>query len=98
MPGNSSITKTTDLTPYFTESIIASGKIKAARLAEYEDGSRTVEIMFYDHMPKVERNIMIIAIGRSFLKMCAELDAAGAEENEPLLAFMDGAQIREWEG
>lgn len=96
MPGSSSVAKTQDLTPYFTDSIKESRKIKAARLVEYEDGSRAVEIKFYGNIPKVERNIMILAIGQSYLNMCNELDRTAPEENAPLLEFMDGAQIREW--
>lgn len=93
---NESSIKITDLTPYFTDSIKENRKIKAARLVAHEDGSKAVEIKFYGNIPKVERNIMILAIGQSFLNMCNELDRTEPEENAPLLEFMDGAQIREW--
>lgn len=96
MNGNARVTKTQDLTPYFTESIIASGKIKAARVAGYEDGTRAIEIMFHDHIPQVERNVIIIAVGENLVNMCAELDKPDRGENAPFLEFMDGAKIKEW--
>lgn len=96
MSNNARVTKTQDLTPYFTENIVASGKIKTARVAEYEDGSRTIEIMFCDHVPQVERNVIIIAVGENLLNMCNELDKPDRGENAPFLEFMDGVKLKEW--
>lgn len=96
MSNNARVTATQDLTPYFTERVVESRKIKAARVVEYEDGSRTIEIMFCDHIPQVERNVIIIAIGENMLNMCAELDKPDRGENAPFLEFMDGVKLKEW--
>ena len=98
MSSNAKATKTKDLMPYFTERerVIASRKIKAARLAEYEDGTKTMEIMFCDHVPQVERNVIMIAVGENLVNMCAELDKPDRGEYAPLLEFMDGVKLKEW--
>lgn len=95
MPGSSSIVKETDLTPYM-DGLRTKEKVKAARLTEREDGTKAVEIKFFDKIPKIERQIMIIAIGENLLNLCADMDEEKDEENIPFLEFMDGAQIREW--
>lgn len=92
----SSITHEQDLTPFFTESLKESGKIEAARMTEREDGSRAIEIKFCDHIPNIERQIMIIAIGHNILELCASMDEEQDEGNAPFLELMDGAQIKEW--
>lgn len=91
-----SIIEIQDITPYFTESLKQKKVIEAARLVERNDGSRAVEIKFYDHIPKTERIIRILAIGENLLNMCAEMDMEESEEHKPFLDFMDGAQIKEW--
>ena len=88
--------KETDLTPLFTQRLKESRKIQEARLVEKEDGSRKLEIKFYDNVPKTERNITIIAIGNNLLNMCVEMDEENKEEDKDFLEFMDGLQIKEW--
>lgn len=88
--------KETDLTPFFTQRLKKSRKIQEARLVEREDGSRKLEIKFYDNVPKTERNITIIAIGNNLVNMCDEMDEENKEENEDFLEFMNGLQIKEW--
>lgn len=97
MASKSSIVAVSDLTPFFTESMKEKKVIEEARLVERADGSKAVEIKFYSHVPKTERAIRIVLIGRHLLNMCAELDEEGDEENKQFLEFMDGAQIKEWE-
>lgn len=96
MSNNAGAIETQDLTPYFTEAIKTAGKIKEARLAKYEDGSKAMEIMFYDHVPKIERYIMIIAIGENLLRMCIKPDKEEQDKNAPLLEFINEATIKEW--
>lgn len=80
----------------FHAEIKKSRKIQEARLVEREDGSRKLEIKFYDNVPKTERNITIIAIGNNLVNMCDEMDEENKEENEDFLEFMNGLQIKEW--
>ena len=67
-----------------------------ARLTEREDGTVTLELKFYDEVPKAERNIRIIAIGENLLNMCEEAEKGGKEQDKPFLELMDGLQIKEW--
>lgn len=90
-----SIVEETILTPYLTEE--TREKVKEARLAQYQDGSKTFEIMFSDAVPKIERNIILVAIGENLINILNGLTREEETENRNILRFMDGAKIKEWE-
>lgn len=92
----SGIVRTQDITAYFTQKIKETRKIEKARLAEREDGTKALELKFYDEVPRTERNIRIIAIGESLLNMCEEAERGGKEQDKPFLELMDGLQVKEW--
>lgn len=92
----SSIVRTQDITAYFTQKIKETRKIKKARLTEREDGTKALELKFYDEVPKIERNIRIIAVGESLLNMCEEAERGRKEQDKPFLELMDGLQVKEW--
>lgn len=92
----SSIVRTQDITPYFTQKIKETRKIKKARPPDRKDGTTALELKFYDEVPKTERNIRIIAIGENLLNMCEEAEKGGKEQDKPFLELMDGLQIKEW--
>lgn len=92
------IAKEQDLTPFFTDQTKAAGIITAARLVEFEDGRKEMQLAFNDAVPKVERSIRVIAVGENILNMCEEMSKEGqTPENNELLEFLDGATIKEWE-
>lgn len=97
MNSESSIVAESDLTPFFTDGMKERRVIDKARLVERTDGSKAIEVKFYDHLPQTERNIRMLMIGEKLIKMCDEMEREGKEENKSFLDFMDGVILKEWE-
>lgn len=86
---NDGIKKTVELTGTLSE--YARQTVKRARVAYYENGERVIDIMFQDHIPKMERWARVVLIGKNLAEM------AGEELGSEFEQFANGAKVREWE-
>ena len=93
---DSSIVSTQDITSYFTQKTKEARKVEKVRFVERKDGTVTLELKFYDEVPRIERNIRIVVIGQGLLALCEEAEKGGKEQDKPFLELMDGLKIKEW--